>query len=167
MDAHLIVEDADTAEQIATHRIPQNKGQTRVAPQHRVVSGEKADQVYAQLASRSDSIHWHAFLRGNLAAYPRYWKEQTATLRRLVEEADNGQAFEAALAFCLQTDSLGAGDLKYTYQHLEEAGKLERESLLEHARPIMIARREAQPTVASRGLRYYSSLISLVAGGAA
>ena len=167
IDAHLIVQDAETAEQIGTHRMPQNKGQTCVAPHHRVVAGERAEEVYAELAGRSQSVHWQAFLSGNRAAYPRYWKEQAARLRRLFEEARNGDAFEAAVKFCVETESLGAGDLKYAYEHLEEAGKLEQTSLLEHARPIMAARREAHPVVAARGLRYYSSLISLVAGGVA
>lgn len=166
IDGNLIVQDTLSGEQIASHRIPQNKGQTRVAAHHRVAAGEKADQVYSELGSLSDSPNWSAFLSGNREAYPRYWKEQSARLRRLAEGAANQEAFEAAVAFCLETGSLGAGDLKYTYEHLEEAGKLERDSLLEHARPIMTARHAVHPKVAARGVRYYSSLIALVAGGA-
>lgn len=167
IDGHLIVQDAQTGEQIATHRIPQNKGQTRVAAHHRVATGEKAERVYAELADLSRSIHWPTFLSGNREAFSRYWKEQSARLRRLAEGVQNREAFDAAVAFCVETGSLGAGDLKYAYEHLEEAGKLEQDSLLEHASPIIAARRANHPAVAARGVRYYSSLISLVAGGAA
>lgn len=165
-DTHVYVHDPHTREQIACHRIPAGKkGQNIVLPQHRVPHGEKAEAVFAELAERFDSPSWQAFLVGNRRVYSRYWKEQAATLRRISETIEEPQVFEQALAFCVESESLGAGDLKHAIRHLTEAGANTLPPLLEHAKPILAGRRESGAhKVSKRHLGYYSSLLSLVAG---
>lgn len=164
---HLMICDRDTGEQVACHCIPEGKGHICVAPHHRIPRGQKADETYEELAGRYAGDHWRAFVEGNRENYRRYWKDQIRMLERFLGTIDNHSAFDAALEFCLESSSYGAGDLRHAYRHLDEAGKLSLQPLLEHVKPIMAARRQAQPGVARRGVGYYSSLVSLVAGGAA
>ena len=53
------------------------------------------------------------------------------------------------------------------YEHMWESYDGDLPPLLEHARSIVAARTDESPQVAKRWLRYYSSIVSLVAGGAA
>ena len=165
-DTQIYVHDPHTREQIACHRIPAGKkGQNIVLPQHRVPHGQKADEVFADLAKRFESPSWQAFLAGNRRAYARYWKEQAATLRRIAKNIEEPAVFEQALVFCVESGSLGAGDLKHAIRHLTEAGANTLPPLLEHAKPILAGRRASgDHTVSKRHLGYYSSLLSLVAG---
>jgi hypothetical protein len=72
-----------------------------------------------------------------------------------------------ALQFCLEVESVGFGDLQYTYDHLLAAQQEAEKPLLTHVKPILAARKKNHGAVAKRNLRYYSSIISLIAGRAA
>jgi hypothetical protein len=165
---NLMVRDLATGELIARHRIPSAKSQTIVAPHHRVPKGVGADEVYRELAEQVADESWHHYLARNREHYRRYWKDQAAGLKRLVTaSADNREALTRAVQFCLETESFGVGDLTSAFAHLDHAGRNALEPLLEHAKPLVIARRDSRFGVPKRTVGYYSSLVSLVAGGAA
>lgn len=162
----LSVRDEKTGKEIAVHRIPIEKSQTIVLPQHRVTYGLQAEQVYAELARLLPDEEWRLYVQKNLEHFRRHWKKQAAGIRRLVTRADNLQALQTALRFCLETGSYGMGDLTHAYEHLDEAAKNSLTPLLKHAQPIMAARRTPQSEVSKRSIRYYLSIVSLVTGGA-
>ena len=162
----VMVFDSDSGERIASHRRAEGKGHTCVAVQHRIARGQKAEQGYAELAGGWEGRQWREFVAQNQRHYRRYWKEQVARLRRIVEEVEEPGLFEQALEFCLDSESYGASQLRDAYRHLREAAQLAVEPLLEQAKPIMASRRELKGKVAKRAVGYYSSLVSLlVAGG--
>lgn len=163
---HLSIRDAHTGEEIAMHRVPLEKSQTIVLPEHRVAPGQQAEQEYAELASLLPGEAWAQYLQGNLQHFRRHWKKQAAGLRRLVSRAENLEALEAAVSFCIEADSYGMGDLTHAYEHLDEAAKSSLTPLLENARPIMAARRAPDSQVSKRSVRYYLSVVSLLTGGA-
>lgn len=160
---HLNVHDRETGNRIAHHEIPLEKGRTIVSTQHRAPRGKTAKEAYAELAKRIPDAQWHRFLEANHEAYPRYWKEQTALLKKVLEQSVNEQALVEAIAFCLESDSFGAGDLRYAMRHLEEAYLVAEQPLLEYVKPILAAKRTyTAPDVPRRGIGYYSSLVSLL-----
>lgn len=161
---HLYIHDRHSGERIASHRIPAKKGQNIVAPHHRVPQGQKVEAVYEALGGRVETQQWARFLEGNRRDYRRYWKEQAASLTRLIDMATNRELLEQAVSFCVESESFGAGDLKHAYRHLQEAGEQSLPSLLEHARPILASRSSGGEHVSKRRVGYYSSLLSLVAG---
>jgi transposase len=164
---HLRIHDVDTGVEIAVHRLAEHKGSTIVLEQHRLPRGSGAEEVYAELAARIEDSAWRRYLEKNRAKYARYWKEQTGVLRRFLDTEPDRQMLAEAISFCCEAGSVGGGDLKYAYEHLWESREGELPPLLEHARPIVAARSEESPRVAKRRLGYYSSIVSLVAGGAA
>lgn len=164
---HVRIHDADTGGEIAVHRLPAGKGSTFVLEQHRVRRGYGAHDAYDELQGRVEAPDWSGYLEENRAQYRRYWKEQTGALRRFLDTGPDLEILGRAVSFCREVGSVGAGDLKYAYEHLWESQVGELPSLLEHARPIVAARMDSSPTVATRRLRYYSSILSLVVGGAA
>lgn len=161
---HIVITDWDNSETIAKHLVPETKGQTIVAAHHRVSRGQKAEEVYAQLATKWDGEPWIAFLEANRSAFPRYWKEQATSLRRFLENATEKALLATAVQFCLEAETVGAGDLQYAYEHLVAAQHHEREPLLTHVKPILEARKKPSASVAKRKIGYYSSIISLIAG---
>jgi transposase len=164
---HLRIHDVDTGGEIAVHRIPQRKGSTFVLAQHRLPRGYGADEAYAELAGRIEDAAWKRYLEENRARYARYWKDQTGILRRFLDTDPDREMLAEGVSFCREAGSVGAGELKYAYEHLWESRDGDLPPLLEHARPIVAARSDESPQVAKRRLRYYSSIVSLVAGGAA
>ncbi len=164
---HLRIHDVDTGEEIAVHRLSERKGGTFVLEQHRLPRGSGADEAYAALATGSEDAAWNEYLKENRARHGRYWKEQTGRLRRFLDTDPDPQILAEAVSFCREAGSVGAGDLKYAYEHLWESHDGDLPPLLEHARPIVAARTDESPRVAKRRLRYYSSIVSLVVGGAA
>jgi len=161
--SHLTISDWKTGEEIATHQIAETKGQTIVAAHHRIGSGKKADEVYEELAGECSLPQWEAFLRANRSNYPRYWKEQATSLRRLLAGATDEALLVEALQFCLDADTVGAGDLQYAYDHLLVSHQEAKEPLLTHVKPILAARRNNGATVAKRNIAYYTSILSLIA----
>lgn len=164
---HLRIHDVDTGAEIAVHRLCERKGSTLVLEQHRQPRGYGADEAYAALAAEKDDELWSGYLAENRARHGRYWREQTGRLRRFLDTEPDQHILAEAISFCREAGSVGAGDLKYAYEHLWESHDGDLPPLLEHARPIVAARGDESPRVAKRRLRYYSSIVSLVAGGAA
>ena len=163
---HLSVRDSHRGEEIARHRIRLEKAQTVVAPQHRVAYGKQADEVYQKLSERFPAEIWKRYLQENLHRFKRYWKEQAVILLRIAEQGTDADALNTALEFCLESGSVGAGDLCHAYEHLVEARRSELTPLLEHAKPIMAARKQSPAGVPKRSVGYYSSLLSLLVGSA-
>ncbi len=164
---HLRVHDVDTGTEIAVHRLSERKGGSFVLEQHRQPRGYGAKEAYAALAAESEDEQWTRYLEENRVQYRRYWRDQTGRLRRLLDTDPDHNILTEAISFCLEAGSVGAGDLKYAYEHLWESHDGNLPPLLEHARPLVAARSDESPQVAKRRLRYYSSIVSLVAGGAA
>ena len=164
---HLRIHDVDIGAEIAVHRLSQRKGGAFVLEQHRQPRGYGADEAYAALAAESEDELWSGYLEENRARHGRYWREQTGRLRRFLDTDPDRHILAEAISFCREAGSVGAGDLKYAYEHLWESHDGDLPPLLEHARPIVAARSDESPRVAKRRLRYYSSIVSLVAGGAA
>ncbi len=164
---HLRIHEVDTGEELAVHRLPARKGSTFVLEQHRVPRSYGAHDAYVELMQRVEGESWPGYLEQNRARYSRYWKEQTGALRRFLDTDPDEKLLREAITFCCEVDSVGANDLKYAYEHLWESRTGGLPPLLEHARPIVAARSEPTPRVAKRRLRYYSSIVSLVAGGVA
>ncbi len=160
---HLNVHDRKTGKRIAHHEIPHEKGRRIVSTHHRAPRGKNAEEAYAELAKRISSEQWRRFLEANHEAYPRYWKEQTALLKKVLEQSVHEQALTDAIGFCVESGSVGAGDLRYAMRHLEEAYLASEQPLLEYIKPILAAKRtHASPDVPRRGIDYYSSLVSLL-----
>ena len=164
---HVRIHDLDSGTELAVHHLPQHKGATFVLEHHRLPRGYGADEAYEELSQRLSGTLWPQYLAENRERYRRYWKEQTGALRRFLDTTPDPEILSRALAFCCEAGSVGAGDLKYAYEHLWESHDGGLPPLLEHARAIVAARSAEAPSVAKRRPRYYSSLISLVAGGAA
>ncbi|NBC29543.1 MAG: IS21 family transposase [Spirochaetes bacterium] len=164
---HVRIGDVDTGCELAVHRLPQRKGSTFVLEHHRVPRGYGADEAYEELSQRLSGALWPQYLEENREKYRRYWKDQTGALRRFLDTDPDPDILAQALTFCCEAASVGAGDLKYAYEHLWESHDGGLPPLLEHARAIVAARSDEAPNVAKRRLRYYSSIVSLVAGGAA
>ncbi len=164
---HLRIHDVETGSEIAVHRLPEHKGATFVLEQHRLPPGYGANDAYGELRARNEDTVWQRFLRENRAKYARYWKDQTGILRRFLDTEPDLHILAEAASFCCEAGSVGAGDLKYAYEHLWESRDGDLPPLLEHARPIVAARTAGSPQVAKRRLRYYSSIVCLVAGGGA
>jgi hypothetical protein len=138
-----------------------------VLEHHRVPRGYGLEEAYTALTKRVSGALWRQYLAENREKYRRYWKEQTGALRRFLDADPDLVILAEALTFCCEAGSVGAGDLKYAYEHLWESRDGGLPPLLDHARAIVAARSEEAPSVAKRRLRYYSSIVSLVAGGAA
>jgi len=164
---HVHIADVDTGCELAVHRLPQRKGSTFVLEHHRVPRGYGAEEAYTALRERVTGALWQQYLAENREKYRRYWKEQTGALTRFLETTPDAEILSHALSFCCEAGSVGAADLKYAYEHLWESHDGGLPPLLEHARAIVAARSEEAPNVAKRRVRYYSSIVSLVAGGAA
>jgi hypothetical protein len=164
---YLSITDWETGEEVAKHLVPETKGQTIVAAHHRYSSRTKALEVYTTLSAEWDLPLWSEFLEKNRHAFPRHWKEQATSLRRLLNRATERELLVNALEFCLEVESVGFGDLQYTYDHLLAAQQEAEKPLLTHVKPILAARKKNHGSVAKRNLRYYSSIISLIARWAA
>jgi len=154
-------------EELAVHRLPERKGSTFVLEQHRLPRSYGAHSAYGELNGRVAGESWQEYLKQNRTQYSRHWKEQTAALRRFLDTEPAEQILQQAITFCCDAGSVGVGDLKHAYEHLWESSSSGLPPLLEHARPIVAARSERTPIVAKRRMRYYSSIVSLVTGGAA
>lgn len=160
------VYDADTGEEIAKHRVPEGKGKKVVSAAHLTERGKGAGDAYEALGKRVDRPEWGAFLKANREiSGGRYWKEQTRRLEKLLDGVSDTEVLYEAIAFCVDTNSCGVGQLKYAYEHLMESKASGLTPLLHHARPIVSARTTQSAKVAKRGVGYYHSIISLIVGG--
>ncbi len=130
-------------------------------PMHDVGGGSRATQLALEFVRRGYHVTYVAL----------YGTQESADLGlRFIDphlEQVRADAFDAALAFALESESYGAGDLRHAYRHLQEAGNLDLQPLLCHAKPIMAARGQTKTEVAKRRVGYYSSLVSLIFGAPA
>lgn len=164
-ETELYVFNRKTGKEIAFHKIPLIPGKRIIKSEHFREKTRKLTDLRKKAFSLYNFPGWNEFIKLNIKSYSRYVRDQLMYAFKHLQEVEDEEALEKAVAYCLENKTYSMIQLKDTYHYQLRQCKQDKKAINPDIKVFSEKITYPDPEVATRKLEEYEHLLSPLQGG--